>query len=340
MKPLYAGIDLHSNNNFLGILNERDERIYKQKLPNSLEHVLESLAPFQSQIQGIVVESTFNWYWLVDGLMNAGYRVHLANPAGIEQYKGLKYSDDQRESFWLAHLLRLGLLAEGYIYPKEERPIRDLLRKRSYLVRQHTSNLLSFQNVYARNTGRPFKTKDLKTLKVDELSAWEMDQNILLALQSNLMMMKQAKMQIKLIEKTVVTQIRLRPEYKKLQSINGIGMIIALTIMLETGHIGRFRQVNNYASYCRLVPGKRISNGKKKGKGNTKNGNKYLCWAYIEAANFAIRFNDLAKRFHMRKTSKSNGNIATKALAHKLARASYFIIRDKVDFDEKKLFMS
>jgi transposase len=98
-----------------------------------------------------VVESTFNWYWLVDALMDEGYRVHLANPSAIQQYKGLKSSDDVHDAFWLANMMRLGILPEGYIYPKEERPIRDLLRKRGHLVRLRTSIILSLQGIIQRN---------------------------------------------------------------------------------------------------------------------------------------------------------------------------------------------
>jgi len=130
MKKLYAGIDLHSNNIFLGIIDQEDQRVHKKRLPNMQDVILAELEPFKEEIVGVVVESTFNWYWLVDCLMDVGYKVHLANPAGIQKYKGLKYSDDQYDSFWLAHLLRLNILPEGYIYPKEDRPVRDLLRKK------------------------------------------------------------------------------------------------------------------------------------------------------------------------------------------------------------------
>ena len=116
---LYAGIGLHANNNYLGV----------------------------------VVESTFNWYWLVDGLMDHGYRVHLANPAAIQQYEGLKHVDDQRDALWLANLLRLGILPEGYIYLKQDRPVRDLLRKRLQLVRHRTSHILSIKNIVSRTLG-------------------------------------------------------------------------------------------------------------------------------------------------------------------------------------------
>src|SRR5881392_2400194 len=140
--PLYGGIDLHANNSVVVLLNEQDQVIYQKRLPNHLPTILEPLSLHHGEIEGIVVESTYNWYWLVDGLMEAGYRVHLANTAAIQQYEGLKYTDDHSDARWLAHLLRLGLLPEGSIYPKAERAVRDLLRKRGQLVRQKTANLL------------------------------------------------------------------------------------------------------------------------------------------------------------------------------------------------------
>ncbi len=127
---VYAGIDLHSNNNYIGVIDEQDQRLYRKKLPNKIEVVLTGLEPFKQTLEGVVVESTYNWYWLVDGLQENGYRVHLANPSAIKQYEGLKHTDDHWDSYWLAHMLRLGILPEGYIYPKEDRPMRDLLRGR------------------------------------------------------------------------------------------------------------------------------------------------------------------------------------------------------------------
>jgi transposase len=123
---LYGGIDLHANNSVIVLLNEQDEVIYRKRLPNALPTILEQLAPYHTEVKGLVVESTYNWYWLVDGLMEADYRVHLANPAAMQQYSGLKYTDDHSDARWLAHLLRLGVLPEGYIYPKAERAVRDL----------------------------------------------------------------------------------------------------------------------------------------------------------------------------------------------------------------------
>jgi transposase len=150
-------------------MDEQDQVVYQKRLANHLPLVLEKLAPFGDQLQGIVVESTFNWYWLVDGLMEAGYRVHLANPSAIQQYSGLKYTDDHSDAHWLAHLLRIGVLREGYIYPKEQRPLRDLLRKRGHLVEQQTSNILSIQNIISRNTGIRLKVDQIKHLTLDDV---------------------------------------------------------------------------------------------------------------------------------------------------------------------------
>ena len=138
---LYGGIDLHSNNNVMAIMDERDRVVYQKRLPNDLDTILKRLAPYQSELEGLVVESTYNWYWLVDGLMEAGFTVHLANPAAIKQYEGIKYTDDDLDACLLAHLLRLGILPKGYIYPKEERPVGDLLRKRAQLVRQKVTQI-------------------------------------------------------------------------------------------------------------------------------------------------------------------------------------------------------
>src|SRR5215475_9718026 len=167
---LYGGIDLHANNSVIVVINEHDEVIYRKRLPNVLPTILEQLAPYHTEMQGLVVESTYNWYWLVDGLMEADYRVHLANPAAIQQYSGLKYTDDHSDARWLAHLLRLAVLPEGYIYPKAERAVRDLLRKRAHLVRQHTANVLSVQNIMVRNTAVRFGAKRIVELTPSALA--------------------------------------------------------------------------------------------------------------------------------------------------------------------------
>jgi transposase len=336
--PLYGGIDLHANNSVVVLLNEQDQVIYQRRFANHLPEILEPFALYQADIQGIVVESTYNWYWLVDGLMEAGYRVHLANPTAIQQYSGLKYTDDHSDARWLAHLLRLGVLPEGYIYPKAERAVRDVLRKRTHLVRQQTANVLSLQNSIVRNTGVRLSAKRIHALTVEELERLLPVPEHVLAVTSSLVVVHCLAQQISTLEKTVQKHLKHTSAYAQLQTVAGIGPILAQTSVLETGDIGRFPTVGNYASYCRCVGSTKISNGKRKGQGNVKNGNPYLAWAYMEAAQFAIRFSPTVQRFYQRKQAKSHLMIARKAVAHKLARACYYILRDLVPFDVHKAF--
>ena len=335
---LYGGIDLHANNSVVAILDEQDHKVYQKRLRNDLEEILLQLAPYQPELEGLVVESTYNWYWLVDGLMEAGYHVHLANTTAIQQYSGLKYTDDQTDARWLAHMLRIGVLKEGYIYPKAERAVRDLLRKRSQLVRQKTANLLSIQNLVTRNTGTALSGNRIKQLTPDEVAELLPQAELALAVQSNLAVMQCLEDQIRQIERVVTRQVKLKPAFQPLLTVSGIGQTLGLTIMLETGEIGRFASVGHFASYCRCVTSKRVSNGKRKGQGNPKNGNKYLAWAFVEAAHFAIRFNPQIRRFYQRKQANTKELVALKAVAHKLARACYYILRDQVPFDVNKAF--
>jgi transposase len=338
---LYTGIDLHSSNSYVGIIDETGKRVFKKKLPNDPEIMLDTLAPYKHDITGIVVESTYNWYWLVDLLMAEGYTLHLANPTAIQKYSGMKYSDDQHDAFWLAEMLRLGILPVGYIYPKEERPIRDLLRKRSHLMRLRTSLVISLQNIINRNNGFKLRGNKIKALTTDHVAPFlETNEDLALAGKVSKDSIDFLTRQIKAIETKVEGTVELREPYRELLTIFGIGKILGLTIMLETGPISRFDKVGNYVSYCRKVSSKWLSNDKGKGKGNRKNGNKYLAWAFSEAAELARRYYPEARAYYNRKMQATNFMTAHAALAHKLARAAYYVMRDQVPFMPEKLFES
>src|SRR5512143_263530 len=336
---LYTGFDLHSSNTYVGIIDEDGKRIWKKKLRNDPSLILATLSPFKEDIVGIVVESTFNWYWAVDRLMEEGYKVNLANPSRIQQYSGLKHSDDQHDAFWLAEMLRLKILPEGFIYPKEQRPLRDLLRKRGHLVRLRTSLILSLQNILARNMGTKINTNRMKALRTDHVTP-------LLAGNDDLSLSGKVSKgaidsltrQITAIEVAVEKRMGLQRPYDLLLSMPGVGRVLALTIMMETGPIYRFADVGNYVSYCRKVPASRFSDDKKKGTNNRKNGNKSLSWAYAEAGELARRFDPEARAYYDRKRRRTNAPIAHSALSHKLARAAFYIMRDGVPFMSEKAF--
>ena len=333
-----AGLDLHSNNVMIGVINQEGKRVAHRKLECDLKAVTEFLKPLKPQLQSMAVESTFNWYWLVDGLMDAGYRVHLANPNAMQQYDGLKATDDRSDARWLAHMLRLGLLPEGHIYPREQRALRDLLRKRGRLVQQRTANLVSLKNLVHRNTGQRLSAATLREQDFTGLESGDSKGNRTLALESTRRVVECLDGEIKRLEQAILGQLRPDPSLRLLKTVAGVGDVLASTIRLETGEISRFPSAGHYASYCRSVGSQHRSNGKPKGKGNRKNGNPYLAWAYVEAAHFAIRYHKPVRRYYERKQARTHRVVALKAVAHKLARAGFHVMREQVPFQIQRAF--
>jgi transposase len=264
--------------------------------------------------------------------------MHLVNTSAIKQYEGLKHSDDDSDAAHLAHLLRLGILPTGYICAPEARALRDLARKRLQLTRSRTAHILAVENIVARQTGARINGEAVKRLNGEALVGLGQCEDVTLAMSANVAVIQMLNVQIVKLEKRLREAVRPHEEFKVLTTAPGIGEILATTIMLETGTVERFAGVGNFASYARCVDSKRISNGKKKGQGNVKNGNRYLAWAFIEAAHFARRYCPEAKRFYERKKAHTNTIIASKALAHKLARACYHMLKEHKPFDVKRCF--
>lgn len=336
----YVAIDLHSNNLFAAIVDAQGRRIKHARLFCELYEVEKFLQPWRAQIAAIALESTFNWYWLADGLQDLGYRVVLANPAALVQYDGLKHADDKSDAFFLAQLLRLGILPTGYIAERKLRAVRDLLRRRASLVAQRTALTLSLRNLQMRTKGhcpmpssrlqRQGESQELIDLfeePAEKMTA-EIQKTHIDALGRS----------IARIEKHVQQSTRQLPHCAQLTSVPGIGKILAMTILLEVGEITRFKSAENFASYARMVKAARLSNGKKKGENNAKCGNRYLSWAFIEASHFIRRYDERAARWHARKVARTNKIIATKALGCKLAKTVWYILSRGCQYDGERLF--
>ena len=336
---LYAAIDLHSNNSYLVILSEEGKQLYAKRLPNDLAIILQELSPYQNDIEGIAVESTYNWYWLVDGLMTAGYKAHLVNTVAVQQYSGIKHTDDKSDAQWLANLLKLGILPEGYIYPKEQRSTRDFFRKRMWLVQKRTMLILSLQCMVTRGTSIRLAGSAIQKLTEVDLARFFINSMDYQSASVQLSLLHHFTEQINFIEKATRQELKKDANSHLLESIPGVGPILSTTILLETGPIERFDAVGNYASYCRCVGSNRVSNGKSNGKNNSKNGNAYLSWAFIEAANNAIRYDTVIKKYYHKKAAKTHRVVALKAIAHKLARATYYMLKEQVPFNRERAFM-
>jgi transposase len=334
---LYCGIDLHANNSVISVIDERDAVIYEKRQPNNLQLIRETLEPFREELFACVVESTYNWYWLVDGLLDAGFEVRLAHTGAIPQYAGIKHSNDQSDARHLAHLLRLGILPEGYILPREQRAIRDLLRRRLLLVRQKTLHHLSLQSLIARQTGERLTANQIKALD-KEIIAAKLEGPIRLGGEITHLARCWYEQAIGRLEQEVFRHLKPSQEYRLLTSIPGVGAILAPTIALETGPIERFPGPGHYASYARCVNTEKISNGKLKGRGNKKNGNRYLAWAFMEAAHHAAIWSPEIKHFYQKRKTKKHILVAKKTVANKLAKACYYMLKRQEPFDVLRAF--
>lgn len=309
-----------------------------QKLDCNLKEVEGFLAPLKPQLQAMAVESTFNWYWLLDGLRARGYPIDLANPAKIQQYNGIKHADDKHDAFHLAELQRLNILPKAHVYDPQLRPVRDLFRRRTNLVHQRTALVLSFKSLYSRTTGQQMPLNDLKHLDPSEAGQlYKHPANQLIA-QIQSKHIESLNESIARVEKAVLLCAQEIPLYEKLLTLPGVGKILGMTITMEVGDIKRFKTDGDFASYCRAVDSRRLSNGKQKGENNAKCGNKYLSWAFVEAAHCAKRFNTNCCRWYDRKKSRTSTVIATKALACKLAKAAWHVMAKNVAYDEQRMF--
>ena len=338
MKKVMAGIDLHSNNVVVGVMDMDGKRVGSAKLPCKLSEIVKFLAPFKKRLEQVAVESTYNWYWLVDGLQSLNYPVVLANPAGMQQYSGIKHADDSNDAFFLAELLRLKILPTGHIYDAPLRPVRDLLRRRMTLVHQRTALMLSFKSLYTRTTGQEMTLSQLKDLEIKQAQElYDHPANQMIA-GMQIQHIEQLTESIGKIEKVVMASARELPAYPRLTTLPGVGIILGMTITMEVGDIERFASPGDFASYCRTVEAQRTSNNKKKAENNSKCGNKYLAWALVEAANFARRYDQQCRKWYDRKAAKTSKVVATKALACKLAKAAWHVMSQGSDYDAKRMF--
>jgi transposase len=311
--------------------------VYDHKFPNDLEAILAVLRPLRSRICGIAVESTYNWYWLVDGLRANNFQdIKLANPARMQENIGLKHANDKTDSRFIARQLAMGTLPEGYIYPEETRGVRDLMRRRIRLVQTRTKEWLSLECLVARHTGKQMSIAELQSCEIATILKGQ--PQALAMSRTGFRLIAFLEKEIRAMETEVLAGLPDLDAYKLLMTIPGIGPILARTILLETGPIERFRHAANYASYCRAVKAEHSSNGKKKGEGNAKCGNKYLGWAFVEAANHAVRYSPEMRAWFQRKQARRGKRvIAIKALACKLSKACFFMLRDKTEFNVKRL---
>jgi transposase len=336
----YCGIDLHTKKSQLCIIDEDGRKVKECNLSNDLSLILEFLEPFGEDLH-IAIECTINWYWIVDGLKEMGYDVRLAHTLGLYMITGAKVKTDRRDAFKLARLLRMGELPESYIYPREKRPLRDLLRRRTGLVQQRAECYSSLRVQFMKYNLNTMSGNDLKQLLPSDIDIMPIPQELKDYCVMILERIDLLSGQIKEIEAHLKNITVEDPKFELLLTLPGVRYVLGLLIYYEIGDIDRFRDARQFASYCRLVPGISQSSDKvKRGKGR-KQGNHHLKFAFTQAASLATRYYPRFRKFRDRHANRRKGNAATMVanciLAHKIANAAFHMMKEGVPFDEAKL---
>jgi transposase len=337
-----CGIDLHARQMYVCVMDRQGKKLVHSNVKNNdFEFFLKLIAPYRHSLT-VCCECMFGWYWLADACQEAGLTFVLAHALYVKAIHGGKNKNDRIDSEKLTHLLRSNLIPPAYVYPSEKRPMRALLRQRICYV-WHRAELLARINSHqlAHNRTPARQTRRNRDPWEEQLLAAEDHPLRQLALQNDLAMIRHYDAQINALEVKLLNLAKERSgrDFALLQSVPGIGENLGLTILHEIGDIDRFPTVKDFLSYCRLVKGTVASAGKIKGLRGAKLGNPYLRWAFGEAAVIAKRDHAIIGPLAQRLEARMNGNKfkANTVVAIKLARAVYFMLKNKTVFDAERL---
>ena len=337
----YCGIDLSARDSHLCVLDDSLSVHLQQKSANELTRISNLLDPFKPDLK-IVVESTFNWYWLVDGLQALDFDVSLAHTLGLSMITQAKVKTDRRDAFTLAKLLRAGVIPKAYIYPASTRPARDLLRRRMKVVALRAQEYGSLRQLLLRVGILSSSRNEIKLAQDDDLKEWFTHPLVMMSASHQLERIDLLTRQIQELEQQVLDLTCDKADYKRLLRISGIGRILALTILYEVGEISRFQSVRQFSSYCRLVPGVAQSGAVSRRGRSSKAGNAYLKSAFNQAAVAAVRSYPAIKRCYERHLNRHRGGarklVAYNIIAHKLGQAVYFVLKQGEDYQQEVLF--
>jgi len=337
-----CGIDLHARQMYVCVMDRQGKKFVHTNIRNNdFNFFLKLVEPYKHDLT-VCCECMFGWYWLADACQAANLTFVLAHALYLKAIHGGKNKNDRIDSEKLAHLLRSNLIPPSYIYPADKRPLRALLRQRLFfvwsradLLARINSHQLAHNRVPPKRTCRTRDPWEEALLKAEDHPLRQ------LALKNEMAMIRHFDHQIFQLEEELQRQTKKvagRP-YTLLQGVPGIGQSLGLTILYEIGDINRFPTVKDFLSYCRLVRGTVASAGRIKGLRGSKLGNPYLRWAFGEAAVIAKRDHQVIGPLSRRLEAKMGGNKfkANTVVAIKLARAVYFMLKNKTVFDPLRL---
>ena len=340
-RQFYCGIDLHAKNMFLCVLNDQGEMLLHRNLPAKPESLERALKPFR---EGLVVgaECTFSWYWLADWCREQQIEFVLGHALYMKAIHGGKAKNDKIDSEKIARLLRGGTFPLAYVYPKEMRGTRDLLRRRTFLVRRRAELLAHVQNTYTQYNISTRNGRGRDRLREDDPTAVFADDSVRFMLDADIAVIERLDQTIVKLESHLIRHAKVDDPicFQLLRTIPGVGPVLALVMLYEVHNIDRFAHIGEFVSYARLVACGHESDGKKLGTGGRKIGNAHLKWAFGEAAALMIRETDEAKAFMEKMTKQRGKSRAVALLAAKIGRAVYWIMKRKQPFDLVKFWNS
>jgi transposase len=337
----YCGIDLHARSMHVCIIDAAGKIVFDKNLPTRPECLLRAIEPFQDGL-GIGVECMFAWYWVSDFCVTHDLAFVLGHALYLKAIHGGKTKNDRIDARKLAQLLRGGNFPVAYAYPKGMRETRDLLRRRTYLVCTRAELMTHLQILNAQYNLAPFAKKLSFAANREEMKVAEQF--------SDLSVQKSAAADLAVIDRldevigdvelylTRTAKIDNVQTYHRLQTIPGVGKLLALILLYEMHEVQRFETAGQFLSYARLVRCTHESAGKKLGSGGKKIGNAHLRWAFAEAACLFVRRSERAKKWKQKQTAQKGSGKALAILAAKLGRSVYHMLRKGEAFDEDRFW--
>jgi transposase len=330
----YCGIDLHARTMYVCILNQDGEMLLHRNMKTTAEAFLKAIAPYRANIV-VGVECMFTWYWLADLCAEEGIPFVLGHAQYMKAIHGGKAKNDRIDAQKIAMLLRGGMLPQAYAYPAERRATRDLMRRRLQLVRQRAERLTHIRQTNAQYNlpalGKDLKSKSQRAGVAERFEDAAVQKNI----EVDMTLIDYYDGLIRDLERHILATARQHDlvTLERLQSVPGIGSILSLVLLYEIHDIDRFPRVQDFASYCRVVKCAQESGGKRYGTSGKKIGNVHLKWAFSEAAVLFLVGNVPGQKYYARLEKKHGKGKALTLLAHKLARAIYYMLKRETDFD-------
>ena len=337
----YCGIDLHARTMYLCVLHQDGEILVHRNMPAGPEPFLKAIAPYREDLV-VCVECIFTWYWLADLCAREGIPFVLGHALCMKAIHGGKATNDKIDAQKIAVLLRGGMLPQADVYPAEMRATRDLRRRRIHLMRKRAELLTHVQQTNSQyNVPEIGKKIAYKTNRPGVAERFA-DPAVQKSVEVDLALLDYYDQLLRDLELAIVKTAKQHDANTLyvLQTVPGIGKILSLVLLYEMHDIARFPRVQDFVSYCRLVTCAKESAGKRYGTSGTKIGNASLTWAFSEAAVLFLRNNPAGQKYLARLEKKHGKGKALTILAHKLARAVYYMLKREVVFDHNTFLQS